>query len=893
MSILARIRTLWRANVHGTRVSREVEAELQFHIDIYADDLMRQGLLPEEAARRARIELGQPDVQREKYREAVGLRPFDEIGGDIRYGLRSLYKHRSVSIVSILSLALGIGATTAMFSLIYATLLHPFPYADADRIVNPRLINAKHTTFPTWFALTPSQFQSFRKAKSIDSILGFVLVDLEATGGVLPEDVDAAYVTSNASSFFGIPAMLGRGIQPSDVPQSGQPTNAVVLSYRYWKQRYNGDRTIVGRTLQLNHENYTIVGVMPSRFTFTETVGNADIYIPWTSTQTPGFFPWIKLKPGVSLASADAEFQAYLNQFKKETPEHFPASFRVAVQPIIEPYVHRTGPTLVLLFASVVILLLIGCANCSVLLLARGEARNHELAIRSAIGASRFRMIRQLLIEACSISFAAAAIGVALSYWLAALPLRPMPNAFPQEAHITINLPILAFSIGVALMAGVLSGLSPALRLSKPNVSQIIQRAARASGGSKNRSTTSLLIGSQIALTFILLGLAGAAIAGFMKVTSTKLGYDPYNVMAIRIPMKKDTDRNQQRRANYIDQLRERVASVPGVLSVAVASDLIPPVQPFGDLGSADLFQMLGRRPGKQPRAVATLVSQQFFATLKIPVLQGRLWNQTENQRGDFIAVVNQAFAKRYLPNGDAIGHQIRVPSLKDDGAPLSVASPQSGGWRQIIGVVADSRNDGLERPAAPAIYVPYTAFMWNETELLVRTSGPPLAFVHAIRSALQSVNPDQRISVVDDLEEVLRRQPLWTQQRLFTILFSFFAGLALILSLIGVASIVSFAVARRKSELGIRMALGAQRSHIVWIVVRTTFATVAGGIIVGFVCNLFVEKMVRHWTPGNIFAPWMVAVVALLLIVCTAISCLLPARRAANLDPMETLRCE
>jgi predicted permease len=893
MSVLARIRTWWNAIAHGTRIGSEVEAELQFHIDTYAEDLTRLGVPPEEAARRARSELGRANVQKEKYREAVGLRPFDEIGGDIRYGLLSLCKHPSISTVSVLSLALGIGATTAMFSLIYATLFHPFPYADADRIVNPRVINEKHPLAPTWFALTPSQFQSFRKAKSVDSILGFVLVNIEATGGMLPEDVDAAYVTSNASSFFGIPAMLGRGIQPSDVPESGSPTNVVVLSYRYWKQHYSGDKTIVGRTLQLNHENYTIVGVMPSRFTFTETVGNADVYIPWTTTRTPGFFPWIKLKPRVSVATANAEFQAFLNQFKKETPKHFPESFRVAVQPIVEPYVHRTGPTLALLFASVVILLLIGCANCSVLLLARGEARHHEFAIRSAIGASRFRMIRQLLIESSAISFAAAAIGVAVSFWLAELPLRLMPNAFPQEAHITINLPILAFSISVALISGVLSGLSPALRLSRPNVLQIIQSTARAAGGRNGTRTTNLLIGSQIALTFILLGLAGAAIAGFVKVTSTRLGYEPHNVIAIRIPLKRETGKNQQRRANYIDQLRERVSSVPGVLSVAVASDLIPPVQPFGDLGSADPFQILGGRPKQQPQAVATLVSQQYFATLKIPLLQGRLWNQTENQRGGFVAVVNQVLAQRYWPNGNAIGQQIRVESLKDDGAPLSAASPESGGWRQIIGVVADSRNDGLERPVAPAIYVPYTTFMWDETEFLVRTSGPPLAFVHAIRSALHSINPDQRTSQVDDLEDVLQRQPIWTQQRLFSILFSFFAGLALILSLIGVASTVSFAVARRKNELGIRMALGAQRSHIVWIAVRTTLATVASGIIVGFVFNLALEKVVRHWTPGSIFAPWMVAGVALLLLICTTISCLLPTKRAANLDPMETLRCE
>ncbi|MHB1938305.1 MAG: ADOP family duplicated permease [Acidobacteriaceae bacterium] len=893
MSVLSRIRTWWRAILHGTRIGNEVEAELQFHIDTYADDLMRRGVPPEEAARQARVELGRVGVQKEKYRAAIGLRFFDEIGGDIRYGLRSLYKHPSVSVVAVLSLALGIGATTAMFSLIYATLLHPFPYVDADRIVNPRVIDEKHPLAPGWFALIPSQFASFRKAKSIDSVLGFVLVDVEATGGDLPEDVSAAYVTSNASSFFGIPAMLGRGIQPSDVPDIGQPTNVVVLSYRFWKEHYSGDRTIVGRTLQLNHENYTIVGVMPSRFTFTETVGDADVYIPWTSTRTPGFFPWIKLKPGVSLAAANAEFQSYLNQFKQETPKHFPASFRVSVQPIIEPYIHRTGRTLALLFASVILLLLIGCANCSVLLLARGEARHHELAIRSAIGASRFRMVRQLLVESLAISFTGAAMGIVASFWLAELPLRLMPNAFPQEASIAINFPILAFSIGLAFIAGLLSGLSPALRLSRPNVSQIIQSTARATNGSNSKRAANLLIDSQIALTFILLGVAGAAIAGFMKVTSIHPGYDPHNVMVVGIPLKRDTRKDQVERAAYIDQLRERVSSVPGVISVAVASRGIPPgPTPFGQ-GTLGPFEILGEQPKRQPQAVASLVSQKYFATLKIPLLRGRVWNQTENQSGDFVAVVNQTLAQRYWPNGDAIGHQIRIASLKDDGAPLSATSPQSGEWRQIIGIVADSRNDGLEQPVVPAIYVPYTTFMWDGTAFFIRTAGAPLAFVHTIRVAFHSVNLDQRISWTADLEEVLQHQPIWTQQRLFSILFSFFAGLALVLSLVGIASTVSFAAARRTNELGIRMALGAQRGHIVWIVVRATLATVASGIIVGVVLNLALEKVLRRWTPGSVFAPWMVAGVAMLLLIFAAIACLLPARRAANIDPMQTLRCE
>jgi predicted permease len=376
-----------------------------------------------------------------------------------------------------------------------------------------------------------------------------------------------------------------------------------------------------------------------------------------------------------------------------------------------------------------------------------------------------------------------------------------------------------------------------------------------------------------------------------MKITSMRLGYDPDHVLAIRIPLKRDTDKNQQRRATYIDHLRERVSSVPGVISVAVGSSGIPPAPPFG--GAPGPFEILGKQPKHQPQAMASLVSQQYFATLKIPLLRGRIWNQTENQRGDFVAVVNETFAQRYWQNGDAIGQQIRVASLKDDGAPLSAASPQSGGWRQIIGVVADSRNDGLERPIVPAIYVPYTTFMWDNTDLFVRTTGAPLAFVHAIRVALQSANPEQRASQIETLEDVLQHQPIWTQQRLFSILFSFFAGLALILSLVGLGSTVSFAAARRTNEIGIRVALGAQRSHIIWIVVRATLVTVTSGIVVGVVLNLAFAKMLQHWTPGSVFSTWMVAGVALVLLVCAASACLLPAKRAANADPTQTLRCE
>jgi predicted permease len=899
MIILARLRSelrsWWKALFHGMHTDAEIAEELQFHIDSYALQLVEEGVPSKEAQRRARIEFGSVDVQKEKYRSAIGLSPLHEIGGDIRYGLRSLYRNWAVSLVAVLSLALGIGATTAIFSVIYDALLHPFPYAAANRIVNPALIDEEHPQSPTWFALTPSQFESFNKANSIESLLGFMPNGLTATGDELPEDVQAAYVTSNISSFLGVPARLGRGIEPFDVAKDKPPSNVVVLTYKYWQSKYDGDTGIVGHKLQLNHENYTIVGVMPRRFTFTQTVSNVDVYIPWTATRCPNVFPWIKLKPGVNLAAANAEFQSFIEQFKRETPNHFPASFQVSVQRIAEPYIHQSGTTLALLFASVVLLLLIGCANCSILLLARGESRQHELTIRTAIGASRFRIVRQLLVESFAISFAGAVIGVFASLWLARLPLQIMPNSyFPQEAAITVNLPILIFSVGLALFSGVLSGLYPALWVSRPNLSQMIQSTSRKAGINSGKRTLNILIGSQLAITFLLLGFAGAAIAGFLKITSTQLGYDPRNVMVLGIPLKRDTSKNRVARAADIDQVRETVSGVPGVVSAAVSMRGIPPSPPFGGIGTQAPFEILGASSQQQQLAALSLVSPEYFSTLKIPLLKGRLWDQPENRSGDFVVVVNQALAQRYWPNGDAIGHQIRVDSLKDDGEPLSVASPQSSQQRQIIGIVADSRNDGLERPAAPAIYVPYTAFMWDHTQLFIRTAGTPLASLKAVRTALHAVNSEQRtVTEVDDLEEGLQHQPIWIQQRLFSILFSFFGGLALALSLVGLASTVSFAIAQRTNEIGIRIALGAQRANVVWMIIRATLATVLCGIAGGLVLNLALERVLRHWMPGSVIPPWMLPGIIVMLITCATAACFLPARQAANIDPLQVLRCE
>ena len=887
MNLLTPIRSWCRALFRRSQTNHDVEEELQFHIDMRTQELLTSGLPPRDAARQARIELGFVDVQKEKYRTAIGLRPLYEVSADIRYSFRSLYRNPLISIAAVVSLAFGIGATSAMFNVIYSTVLNPFPYADADRIVNPSLLDRKQPLVPTWFALEPAQYETFVKAKSIEGVLGFMLAAQPETGGAFPEDVSVAFVTPNMNSFLGIHALLGRGLQMSD---DGQ--NVIVLGYKYWQRRFGGDKNVVGHTLELDHQNLTILGVMPARFTFTETVGDVDAYIPWTAARSQALFPWIRLRSGVTPEMADAEFRGYLNAFKQQTPMHFPDDFRVDVQPIAAPYIHRTGRTLALLFASVVCLLLIGCANCSVLLLSRGEARLHELSIRSAIGAGRFRLMRQLLIESLTISVVGAALGAALSFWLAQIPLKLMPNMFPQEASISINWLVLSFSIGLALLTGVLFGLAPALRFSRPDVSQMMQARGRTSSDSTFK-TLNAFIAVQVALTFILLGIAGAAVTGFMHIRSMTLGYDPHHVGFISVPLKRGPNKSHKAYTNYVDQLRDAVAAVPGVSFAATGSGAIPPSQPFNTIGRPLTFELLGQESKLPQYTLVQLVSPEYFATLRIPLLRGRIWNRDENRNGDFVAVANETFVQRYLSGHDPIGQQIRSDGLKNDGRPANVTSPHSGDWRQIVGVVGDARNDGLERPVFPAIYVPYSAFMWNSTCFFFRTETDPQGFIRQLRSALHSVNPDQRIrgNQVGTLDDALQHQTVWIQQHMFSVLFSIFGGLALMLSLFGIMSTILFAAGRRKNELGIRMALGARRSHIVWTVSRTTLTTIACGIAAGLTLNLALRKLLEHWMPANNHSPWILTPVTSLLLAASAIACLLPAVRAACANPLETLR--
>ena len=806
---------------------------------------------------------------------------------DLRYGLRQLKKSPGFTATAILSLALGIGATTAVFSVVYAILLDPYPYADSDRMIH--LIAKDKAGDDQWLFFTGPQFQLYRQAKWVDSAIAVDHWNLSTTGGDLPEDVQAVYFTGDAFNFFGVPALLGRGLLPSDAPEGHDPEPVAVLGYTFWQRHYNAAPDIVGKTIQLAHKNYTIVGVTRPRFTW----GDGDVYLPLklSSDPTRAYEVDTKLKPGVSRAAANAEFQSLFEQFAKETPAHFPpGGFRMAIQGLNDHFIQRLGNTLALLLGAVGLLLVIGCGNVSILLLARGTAREHEFAVRSAVGASRLRIVRQLLTEASVLSLSGAALGVLLAYQTVARIVTWLPEfSFPHEAAIRINLPVLCFSVALAVLTGIIFGLSPALQFSRPEVSQVMQASVKkVTGGVRGKRTHNALIAGQIALTLLLLASAGAAIQGFLRLNRIHLGYNPHNVMSVGIPVHDNTYTTWEKRSSYFDQLLQKVTAMPQVVSAGLSTNATPPNNGFDNK-----FEILGKPAPAEQRARLNLVSPEYFPVLQIPLMAGRIWDQSEAKRGAKVAVLNETMVKRYFPDGDAVGHQVRMPDLKGE-PPLTLPVPESDGWIQIVGVVGDAFDDGLGKPIKPAIYVPYTVAMPMWTQILVRTSVPPLSILREVREQIHSVDADQQVEgQVRTLEAWITREPEWAQQHLIATLFGAFAVLALILAAVGLYSVVSYSVVQRTNEFGIRMALGARREDVLRIVLLSTTFSIGSGLLAGIVLSLGLNRLIEHWAQGDSIHLPVLLGVTVLLVAVAAIACLLPAHRASTVDPMKALRYE
>ncbi len=816
---------------------------------------------------------------------------------DLRYSARHLVKSPGFTMTAVISLALGIGAATAVFSVIYAVLMNPYPYPAADRIV--RLTTQSVAGDGDLVVLNGAQIQSLRQSPVVESVLAMDYQSLMLTGEELRESVHTVSLISNGFQDLGVPPVLGRGLWPSDAVDGQDPRPVAVLSYRFWRKHYLSNPDIVGRTLQLDHRNFEIVGVAAPRFTW----GECDIYLPLKLMRDPGRTSVVDLllRPGVSHATADAALQPLVEQLATYMPNDFPDVFKIHVQGLNDWVAGSMGGTLYLLFAAVMLLLVIGCGNVSILLLARGTARQHELAVRTAMGAGRIRIIRQLLTDSLLLAAIGAVLGVLTSYGALALIKSLLPQTtFASEAVIRINLPVLFFSVTVAMGTGVLFGLWPALQLSRTHIGEIMQSGAlRVAGRVHGRRAHSMLIAAQVALTLLLLTGAGASMKGFTELIHQPLGFDPHNVMAIGIPLRASSYGTWPARAAYFEQLREKVAETPGVITAAISTDATPPrngwIMGFEVLGkpmapgAGALLDSSGSEIGS-----VNLISPEYFAALRIPVLQGRTWSDAENNKGAHVAVINRTLAQRYFPNGDAIGHSLRSGGL--EGNPATVLSPPNIGatWFQIVGIVGDARNDGLRSAPRPSVYVPYTFSMGEGTEILVRSEVPPLMLQRAVREQLSTINPDQQTSThVDDLETRLTYEPEWQQEHLAAWIFVGFAWLALTLAAVGLHSVVSYTVAQRTNEFGIRMALGARRGDLLRMVFRSAFGTLAAGIFAGLILSLALSQIMAKWAQGNPRDPAILLAGTILLGLVAGLACAIPARRASKVDPIVALRCE
>ncbi len=802
---------------------------------------------------------------------------------DIRFAFRQFRASPGFVFTAVFSLALGIGATTAIFSVVYAILLDPYPYKDANRMVHVELRD-KSGQGPLLF-VNSTEYKQLRAASSIDDIFLQQNNQRNLSGEQFPVSVQVGTYSPNLFEYMGLPMELGRPFSATDV-KGDSAAPVAVLSDLFWRRQFGANRNILGKTIELDHSLFTVIGIAPPRFTW----GDSDVYLAGLPTADPHeyWLSFIKLKPGAKYPTAAAELQVLVDNFVKADPSDFRKDRHVAIVTLNEQILGKFAGTLVLLFVAVLALLLIGCANVSILLLARGTARQHELALRVSVGAERTRLIQQLLTEAILVSVVGAAIGVLAAYRGVALLSQMVPYySFPHEAAIHVNGVVLLFSAVLALLTGVIAGISPAWQLSHPNLSQLIQAGnAKHSGGAHGRIIHRLLIAGQVALTLLLLTGAGAAMKAFSNLTHTPLGFDPDRVIAVNVGFPKGSNPTWQARLQANESIRQAIAQTPGIESAAVSTTWFP------GFGGFDAKIEIQSKPTlTDPQASLALASPQLLSTMHIPLLNGRMFDDAELMRGAHLALVNQAFVKQYLANEEPIGQRVRSPMLKVAQPDLLLTQGPED-WMEIIGVVGDARNDGLDHPVKPSVFLPYSFVLPPDEALLVRATGNPEAAIRSLKQRLRDINPELVAGQDHTIAWWLDTQG-WGRERFIATLFGMFAVLALILAATGLYSVVSYSVTQRTQEMGIRMSLGAQRSSIVGLVLGSTAGTLGAGITVGLGLSFVLSKVIASWAGGSPRDPFTLLAASVLLLAVATVACILPAWRAASIDPMRALRLE
>lgn len=801
---------------------------------------------------------------------------------DISFAFRQLLKHRVYAITAILSMALGIGATAAVYSVLYGVLIDPYPYKDANRIAFINIVNKQGQDGTLSFTL--AEMQQLRKAKSLEDAMIQQHVDMTETDGELPEAINAVEYSGNGFAFLGAAPLLGRTFTAQEAPEGSAPPAVAVISELFWKRHFAGAADVIGKSMALNHQTYTVIGVMGPRFTW----GDADVYLPLPVASNPlaRLGVLIRVRKGVSLGAATGEVDGYVRQFDHAHPGLLPhGDFKVKVETLNDTLLGQFKGTLFLLFGAVALLLLIGCGNVSILMLARGTARQQELAMRAALGASRLRIVRQLLTEAVLLSVTGGVLGMAIAYLAIHLIVGLLPQySIPHEVVINLNIPVLLFSTAVSVAIGIAAGLSPALQFSGLHLNTVLQAGDTRTTTSRGARVRSILIAAQVALTVLLLAGAGAAMRSFLEAHNAKLGFDAHNTLWMELSLPEGAYPTWEARSQYLDALIEKIKATPGVKDATLENAGLPP------LGSwVQPVRIIGAAADDSRRAAVELISADYFSVLHIPVLQGRTLTREEVLHGAHFTVVSEMFARRYFPNANPIGRLI-VP-MEMQGAGPSVLTPTTLSQPyEIVGVVGDVRNDGLHKPIAPQAYVPATMLLFSSTGVFVRTVGDPQQLIHAVSMSIRSLNQNQAVNQVYVFDEFLSMFA-WSYDRFIFVLFTVFSAVALGLAAIGLFSVVAYTVEQRTREIGIRMALGAQRWNVLKLALASTALTAGVGLVVGIVLSVGLSDPVHRWTQGNMRDVGVLMAISAVFLAASVIACIVPARRAMRVDPMVALR--
>jgi predicted permease len=805
---------------------------------------------------------------------------------DLLYSGRNLRRNPGVAIIAIVTLALGIGASTAIFSIVENVLVEPFPYPDSQHFISVLIHDSDRNEPGGRGAYSGPEFLTLAEQNRVfDRVIGSADEDVLYRHGEGTDRFDGDLVTPGTFEFFGMPALIGRTMQNADYEPGAPPV--FVLRYKTWVNEFNADPSILGKTFVLNDVPRTLIGIMPPRFAW----ANADVWIPAKPSPAKATAPngfdqyWYllgRLKPGVSQARVQADLLVITRQLATAYPKDYPKHFTVQTETLAEQVVGQFRTTLFIILAAVGLMLLIGCGNVANLLLARATKREREFAIRAALGAGRWRIVRQLLIESLILAIGGATLGALLAWGGLKSLIAIIPQEIiPAETTIRLNTTVLLFTLAVSALTALIFGLVPALQAARRDLNDALRDSGKGVGGARHGRLRNAVVVAEVAVSLMLLVGAGLLMRSFIALHEVHLGLQPDHILVVRLPLPKDRYKTAGQVAGFFRPLLVRLKNLPGVVDATETSTL----PPYGGIESD--VDVTGRTHTEKWTALFQLCSEGYFPTLKIRFANGRPFTEAEVNGARKLAVVNQTFAHNYLGGVTPIGQRVHIQGLET--FPDAVHDP----WFEIIGVVADVKNRGLQDSPLPEVWVPYTVTGSAERGILVRTAREPLGMLKAVQEQIWGTDPGVALTLTGTLEGYIS-QFSYAGPRFGFYLLGIFASIGLILVTIGVYSVLAYTTAQRTHEIGIRMALGAEAGDVLGLVIRGGLRLVIIGVLIGLAGSLALAKVMatQLWGVSPYDTATLVAVTVLLLGV-GLLACWIPAQRAARVDPLVALRYE